>query len=112
MIFPGLVGSLMWLPNQTRSDVPNAVRAVARCADKPRKYTGGYFRKCFRHDLSDVGITFQKGSGLELVVNVDADYTSKATDRRSVSGGTVMCAGACGCYIEVSRVRGAFNHRS
>ena len=25
----------------------------------------------------------------------DADYASKAADRKSVSGGAVMCAGAC-----------------
>ena len=41
---------------------------------------------------SDFGITFQKGNGLELVAFADADYASKATDWRSVSGGAVMCA--------------------
>ena len=45
----------------------------------------------------DFGITFQKSSGLELVAFADADYASKATDRRSVSGGAVLCAGACVC---------------
>ena len=48
---------------------------------------------------SDFGITFQKGSGLELVAFADAGYASKATDRRSVSGGAVMCAGACVCWF-------------
>ena len=40
-------------------------------------------------------MTFQKGNGLELVAFADADYASKAADRRSVSGGAIMCAGAC-----------------
>ena len=31
--------------------------------------------------------------GFHLVSFADADYASKATDRRSVSGGVVMCAG-------------------
>ena len=30
-----------------------------------------------------------------MQVFADADYASKAADRRSVSGGLVMCGGAC-----------------
>ena len=46
---------------------------------------------------SSFGITFQKGTvgGLSLQVFADADYASVAADRRSVSGGLVMCGGAC-----------------
>ena len=40
-----------------------------------------------------LGITFQRGRGLNLEVYADSDYASKATDRRSVSGGVVMCGG-------------------
>ena len=44
---------------------------------------------------SSLGITFQRGTveGFHLVPFADADYASKATDRRSVSGGVVMGAG-------------------
>ena len=48
---------------------------------------------------SDFGIAFQRGSGLELVAYADANYASKAADRRSISGGAVMCAGACVCWF-------------
>ena len=48
---------------------------------------------------SDFGITFQRGSQLELVACADANYSGKAADRRSVSGGAVMCAGACVCWF-------------
>ena len=46
-------------------------------------------------DLISFGISFQRGTveGFHLVSFGDADYASKATDRRSVSGGVVMCAG-------------------
>ena len=46
---------------------------------------------------SSYDITFQRGtaSGVGLEVFVDSDFPSRATDRRSVSGGVVMCAGAC-----------------
>ena len=48
---------------------------------------------------SDFGITFQKGSGLELVAFAGADCAIKAADKRSVSGGAIVCAGACACWF-------------
>ena len=42
---------------------------------------------------SSFGITFQRGTAVEgfhLVSFAGADYASKATDRRSVSGGVVI----------------------
>ena len=44
---------------------------------------------------SSFGITFKRGpvEGFHLISFVDADYASRSTDRRSVSGGVVMCAG-------------------
>ena len=40
--FRELVGSLMWLSTQTRSDISNAVRAVARyCAASKFVHCGG-----------------------------------------------------------------------
>ena len=38
-------------------------------------------------------------SGISLEVFADADYASKATDRRSVSGGLIMCGGASVCWF-------------
>ena len=38
-------------------------------------------------------------TGIYLKVFADADYASKATDRRSVSGGAIMCGGACVCWF-------------
>ena len=50
---------------------------------------------------SEYGITFQRGtlSGISLEVLADADYASKATDRRSVSGGLILCGGASVCWF-------------
>ncbi|CAB1109720.1 unnamed protein product [Ectocarpus sp. CCAP 1310/34] len=97
--FRELIGSLMWLATQTRPDIANAVRAVARYWASPKEIhwrTGlgilGYVVR-----TSDLGITFRRGSvaGLSMEVLADADYASKAADRRSVSGGLVMCGGGC-----------------
>ena len=79
----------MWLANQTRSDIANAVRAVARNTNLPReihrKTAVGVLECVFF--TSDFCFTCQRGSGLELVAYADADYASKVIDRLSVSGG-------------------------
>lgn len=97
--FRSLVGHLMWLANQTRPDILNAVRAVARYSHAPKEvhWQAAMHIARYIRCTSSYGITFQRGKtdGVRLVLYVDSDYANKATDRRSVSGGVVMCAGAC-----------------
>ncbi|CAB1103333.1 unnamed protein product [Ectocarpus sp. CCAP 1310/34] len=88
----------MWLATQTRPDIANAVRAARYCASPKMVHWKaalgilGYVRR-----TSWMGITFERGvvTGMSMQVFVDADYASKAADRRSVSGGLVMCGGGC-----------------
>ena len=93
--FRELVGSLMWLSVSTRPDISNAVRAVARYCTAPRtihwKAALGILE--YINATSEYGITFQRetSSSISLEVFADADYASEATDRRSVSGGVIMC---------------------
>ena len=81
----------------SKPDTVNAVRAVARYCRAPKmvhwKAALGILGYAVR--TSSFVITFQRGTveGLNLVSFADADYASKATDRRWVSGGVVMCAG-------------------
>ena len=97
--FRSLVGYLMWLANQTRPDILNAVRAGARYSHAPKlvNWKAALHVITYARFTSSYGITFQRGtaSGVDLEVFVDSDFASRATDRRSVSGGVVMCAGAC-----------------
>ena len=97
--FSSLVRHLMWLANQTRPDILNAVRAVARYSHAPKfvHWKAALHISMYVKFTSSYGITFQRGTegGVNSEVYVDSDYTSKATDRRSVSGSVVMCAGAC-----------------
>ena len=101
--FRELVGSLMWLSISTRPDITNAVRAVARYSTAPRaihwKAVLGNLE--YINGTNEYGITFQRGtlSGISLEVFADADYASKATGRRSVSGGLIMCRGASVCWF-------------
>ncbi|CAB1101917.1 unnamed protein product [Ectocarpus sp. CCAP 1310/34] len=95
--FRELVGSLMRLATQTRPDIANAVRAVARyCASPKRVHWNAAMDilGCARR-TSHFGISFQRGTvkGFSLQGYADADFASKAAHRRSVSGGIVTCGG-------------------
>ena len=111
--FRSLVGHLMWLTNQTRPDILNAVRAVARYSHAPRFVHWKAALHVFKYVrfTSSYGITFQRGtaSGVGLEVFVDSNFASRATDRRSVSGGVVMCAGACVSFFSRTQKSVAFS---
>ena len=101
--FRELVGSLMWLSISTRPDIANAERAVARYCTAPRAIHWKTALSILEYinGTSEYGIAFQRGtlSGISLEVFADADYASKTTDRRSVSGGVIMCGGASVCWF-------------
>ena len=63
--------------------------------------SGARYSLAHINGTSDFGITYQRGAlaNISLEVFADADYTSKATDRRFVSGGAIMCGGACVCWL-------------
>ena len=89
----------MWLANQTRPDILNAVRAGARYSHPPKHVHWKVALHILQYLrlMSGHGITFQRGmgSGVDLELYVDSCFASRDTYRRSVSGGVVMCAGAC-----------------
>ena len=101
--FRELVGGLMWLGCQTRPDIAHAVRAVARYSAAPKIVHWGAAVGILEYvkRTASLGITFERGAlgGVSLMVFSDADYASKANDRRSVSGGVVMCGGAAVCWF-------------
>ena len=101
--FCDLVGGLMWLAISTRPDISNAVRSVARYCSAPKAihWKSALGILAFINGTCGFDTTYQRGTtvGISLEAFADADYASKATDRRSVSGGTIMCAGACVCWF-------------
>ena len=64
--FREVVGSLMWLANQPRPDISNAVRDEARYAHAPKAVHWGATLSILKYlkTTSDPGITYQRGSGL------------------------------------------------
>ena len=100
-----IVGILMWMLKQTRLDIANAVRAIARSShdSKPIYYKAAQevleclnvtsdlcitFRRDARSDLGSVRLEF------DLETYVDEDYAHKVEDRRSVSDVALSCRGA------------------
>ena len=90
------VGSLMWLSTMTRPDISNAVRAVARHSHNPtdRHWEAVLKIMAYLHGTRGMGLTFVRGSGLNLTACNDAGYADKSNDRRSVSGTVITLGGA------------------
>ena len=65
-------------------------------AHAPKSVHWGVALNILKHlrTTSDLSISYQRGSGLNLELFADADYASKVTDRRSGSGRVVICGGA------------------
>ena len=87
----------------TRHDISNAVRSDARYRSVPKAI---HWRSvlgilAYINGTCGIGIKYQRGTtvGILLEVFADADYASKATDGRSMSGGAIMCGGECVCWF-------------
>ena len=92
----------MWIANQTRPDISNASRAIARFPHDPKIVHVKAARKVLEYlsATAHLDLTFRKESKLgdvhlkyDLETYVDADYAHKAEDRRSVPGVAVCCRG-------------------
>ena len=93
----------MWLVILTSRDVSNAVRSVARYCSTTKviHWKAALGILAYINGTSGFGITYQRRTsvGIFLEVFANADYASKANDRRSVSGGVIMCGGSCMCWF-------------
>ena len=89
--FRELIGALLWIALLTRPDIANAVRAVARYCSAPKLIHWKAARSILGCAVrtSSFGISFQKGTltGVVFFSFADADYASRSTDKKSVSGG-------------------------
>ena len=101
-----LLGSVMRLANQTRPDVSDAVRAVARVArpPKPKHWKAARGILEYLNGTSSYGVTFQRGSGLELIVYTGAPCTPNDTKRKAASGVAVMCGGNAVQWISRNKI--------
>ena len=91
-LYRPLVGSLMWLSVMTRPDINIALRACARLSHNPSaRYWKALLQiAAYVNSTKEIGLKFERGSGLKLTVFTDTDYATASNDRRSVSGVAVM----------------------
>ena len=94
--FREAVGGLMWIANATRPDISNAVREVARHSHDPSKKHWRAALKIIEYlkETRTMGITYKKSPSCRLVAYADSSFAENKDDRRSVSGGAILCAGA------------------
>lgn len=91
-----MIGSLMWTATFSRPDISPALNKVQRHAHAA---TDRHWRALLRilsylNATKHFGITYVRGSGLDLEVHVDASYAEKEADRRSLTGIAVTVGGA------------------
>ena len=81
----------MWLSTMTRPDISNAVRGVARHSHNltDRHWKAGLKIMEYLHGSRGIGLSFVRGSGLDLTAYSDTDLADKCNDRRSVSGAVI-----------------------
>lgn len=112
--FRKLVGSLTWLALQTRPDILNAVRKVARYCASPKKvhWMAAVDILGYEKRTSHFGISSQRRTVSGLVCGIPCDFASKAADRRSVSGGSNhVRRRSCVLISQNAEICHAFNHR-
>ena len=80
----------------TRPDISNAVRAVTRHSHNPthRHWKAVLKIMAYLYGTRVMGLSFVRGSGLDLTAYNDADYADKSNNRRSVSGTVITMEGA------------------
>ena len=85
------VGSLMWLTVMSRFDTANAARAAARHLNNLTERHWKAVLMIIEHLLGtkDLGLTIERGSGLNLSVLTNANYAEKADDRTPATVATV-----------------------
>ena len=90
----------------TRPDITDATRDVARHSHNPCESHWVAVEKILAYLSStrNLGITYKRGSRSSLAAFADADYASKATDGRSISGVAVMLRGAAVCAISRTQI--------
>ncbi|CAB1106624.1 unnamed protein product [Ectocarpus sp. CCAP 1310/34] len=93
------IGCLMWLLF-TRPDIALPLNKLQKIAHSPteRMWNALVRIMSYLNETKDLGITYVRGSGLDLDVFVDSSYADSTVDRRSTTGlavtvgGTVVCA--------------------
>ena len=90
-----VAGGVMWLAGMTRPYIANAARAVRHSHNPCERHWKAVVKfLSYLNSTRDLGITYTNGEEHSLSVYTDADYASKETDGRSISGVAVVLGNA------------------
>eukprot|EP00903_Cladosiphon_okamuranus_P011970 g11242.t1 len=92
------LGCLMWT-KQTRPDIALPLNKLQKVAHSPTKRMWDAIMRimAYLNGTKDLGITYVRGSGLDLDVFADASYADNQVDRRSTTGLAVTVGGKVVC---------------
>ncbi|CAN0039042.1 unnamed protein product [Discosporangium mesarthrocarpum] len=80
--FRELIGPLLWIANQTRPDLVNTVRALARHSHDPSRTHGKIGLQVLANlkGTEDLGLIYERGERLELLGYANSSFAGKCTD--------------------------------
>jgi len=90
--FDSLIGSLMYLSNNTRPDIAYSVNCLCRYMSCPSQQHYYYAQHivAYLNSTVDYGIFYKKGDGVKFSAYCDASFCSDADTSRSVSGNVML----------------------
>lgn len=89
------IGALLYLATNSRPDILHAVTMLARFSDKPQKKHWFAIQRVMRYLQGTIkyGLSYAKGSAIELIAYSDADWGSDVKVRKSISGTLILVSG-------------------
>ncbi|CAM9855209.1 unnamed protein product, partial [Chrysoparadoxa australica] len=95
------VGKLMWLAKNTRPDIANAVRELARAMDCPtRDHENGMMRVLqYLNASKNLGLTYKRQARTQMEGYVDSNFNGPKTGSKSVTGVITKYGGAAVSWI-------------
>ena len=87
-LYKSLVGSLLFIGKQTRSDILHIVKQLSRFLDKPNESHWKAAKHVLRYlkGTIDLRLTFLKNSNFDIIGDSDADWSADLNDRKSTTG--------------------------
>ena len=88
-------GMFGWLQQCTRPDLSFAHRETGRCQEAPGHLAWAVQKHKLKYMSATrhVGITYRRSAGPGICIYSDSDFANRTTDRKSVEGYVMLCAG-------------------
>lgn len=97
-LYRSIIGSLLYLANNSRPDIAYAVALLSRFVSRPGKVHLEAAKRVLRYvkGTADSRIIYRKGGAPEIVIMSDSDHARDIKTSKSVSG---VCSFVAGCLV-------------